>query len=493
MKIWSRLRALWHLSGKRAFYAGAAVNRLTGDFLGSMVSAKRALESDLRTLRHRSRQLERNNPMVRRYLDLCEEAVVGPVAPRLQVRGVDAKGKPTKTTNSAIESAFREWSAPDLCSVDHRMGFGAFLRSVVRQRARDGEVFIRIVKGFPNRFGVALQLLDPDLFDETYKEAGRANQAHIHSSIEFDSWGRPLAYHMWNGYPDESTDRRRIRIPADEVIHWFKPRRAGQVRGEPDLVGVMLALQHLEGYVEAELVAARTAAAKMGFIEQSEDAAGPDPEAPQSRPLEADPGVIGALNPGEKFVAWDPTHPAGNFGPFLTALHHHIAMGLSVAHASLTGNYSDVNYSSGRLGRLAEQDHFRVEQNDLEDSVCRPIYLAWLRMAALANAVALPSADLSRYSQHEWQSRGFDYVDPDKDVEAAAKAVAYGFDTYRRQLAERGIDFDDFLEARREEVAAIAAAGLTFATPGAKPATPPDANTTTSGPPTRMQVVRMAT
>ena len=50
------------------------------------------------------------------------------------------------------------------------------------------------------------------------------------------------------------------------MLHVFLPERAHQTRGVPMLATAIGALKMLHGYREAELVAARVAASKMGFI-----------------------------------------------------------------------------------------------------------------------------------------------------------------------------------------------------------------------------------
>jgi capsid protein len=50
------------------------------------------------------------------------------------------------------------------------------------------------------------------------------------------------------------------------MIHAFLPERAMQTRGAPWMSPVIADLKMLNGYREAELVAARVGASKMGFF-----------------------------------------------------------------------------------------------------------------------------------------------------------------------------------------------------------------------------------
>ena len=83
----------------------------------------------------------------------------------------------------------------------------------------------------------------------------------IRMGVEIDRWGRAVAFHVWSAHPSEPNgrDTDRIRVPADQMIHWFRPYRVGQTRGVPDFAPILLTIKMLSGYEEAELVASRIA------------------------------------------------------------------------------------------------------------------------------------------------------------------------------------------------------------------------------------------
>ena len=81
----------------------------------------------------------------------------------------------------------------------------------------------------------------------------------------------------------------------------------------------------LAGYEQAELVASRVAASKMGFFKRTNPDArysGEDEEHDDRGNViqEADPGSMTELPFGVEFQAWDPEHPGGNFKPFVKAV-----------------------------------------------------------------------------------------------------------------------------------------------------------------------------
>jgi lambda family phage portal protein len=227
----------------------------------------------------------------------------------------------------------------------------------------------------------------------------------------------------------------------------------------------MKTLRYDAGYSEAELVAARTASAKMGFITSDGEDAGPDPNEDNTddvdRLMDASPGAIEELEPGQDFKQWDPQHPAGNFEPFKNAIMREIAMGLDVAAASLSGDLSRVNYSSIRTGVLDERDTWRELQRFASERFYDPNYRAWVPMAQLTGALAL-EGHASRWFDIEWRPRGWAWVDPLKDGQANVLEVDNGFNSRTRVLAENGLDFEDVLAELAYEQEAAEKVGVVF-------------------------------
>jgi capsid protein len=97
------------------------------------------------------------------------------------------------------------------------------------------------------------------------------NGNHIRCGIEFDLIGRRVAYHFRRRHPGDSTDQRvavpdTVRVPAEEVLHIYRPIDAGQIRGLPHVAPAMVRLFLLDQYDDAELDRKKTAAMFAGFI-----------------------------------------------------------------------------------------------------------------------------------------------------------------------------------------------------------------------------------
>lgn len=462
-------------TGRRA---APLLSRLTADWWVAPASPAAELRASLATIRHRARDLERTHPIARRYLSLVADQVVG-TGIRLQVRNTLPDGRPNVRANDAIEGAWALWGERATCTIDEQWNWTEVLRAAIRMCARDGEVFLRLIEG-ATPYGLAVQFIDPDLIDEQMFRPATPGAPAIRMGVEVDAWGRPLAYYVRQGYPYDvfggGGAAEVVRIPANEILHLMLPRRPGQVRGESWLEPVMPLLRHLDGYTEAEIVAARTAAAKMGFILPSADAAVPDPasDQPTEIPLAVEPGSIDRLAPGETFAPWDPTHPSQNYERFVVQVTKLIAAGLNVSYASLTGDLRETNYSSARLGVMQERDTWRSLQRWLITSCCEPVFRRWRDVAWLRGHLALRMPP-TEYDAVDWQPRGWSWVDPGRDIHAAALAVAYGFGSPQQIVGEDGRDHEEVLRQIAAARRLAADLGVPIAWPQGVIPPPPDA------------------
>lgn len=454
-----------------AAYAGAELSRLTADWvLAVLRSADHEIRWDLTTLRRRSRELCRNNPIAVRFLELLAANVIGPHGIRLQSTVQRPTGGLDVRLSDRIEEAYEEWSAVGVCTADGRMHRVDAEQMVVHTWAQDGEVLVRLLPGWDNEFGFAIQFLDADQLDESYNRAPDARRNEVRMGVELNAWGRPVAYHLWTRHPHDyqATARERVAIPADQILHVYRPRRVGQSRGVPPLAPVMLALHMVGAYEEAELVAARVASAKGGFFEQKSEEAGAVVrralEAAEAIRMEAEPGVFDVLPPGYTFKPFDPQHPTNAFREFRKGMLQSIASGLGPSYNALANDWEGVSYNSLRAAQLTDRDVYRGLQWFTVRHYVDPVFLAWLKWSVTVGAIDVPSRDWTRYRSRRWQPRGWDWVDPEKDLRAAAIALRLKLDSYQRMAAERGLDFYDVLREHEEAERMAGELGLELTT-----------------------------
>lgn len=453
-----RIAAAWGaLKGaepRAGAYTGGAGSRLTQDWIFAATrSADQEVHGDLRVLKNRARDLSRNNPHAHRFKRLLSYNVAGPHGIRLQAKVRNAKGELDRRTNGEIEGAWSRWCKAKNCTADGRLSFAQVQRLYMETLAVDGEVLLRMLPGFANEFGFAVQVLDTDLLDHEYNRPAGSATNEIRMGVEIDKWGRPVAYHIWDRHPNESLarDRQRLVIPADQIVHDFISDRAGQTRGVTWYASVLLRAKMLDGYEEAVVVGARAGATNMGFFKPNENAAHVDPNDGGEIPFEAEPGTFKTLPMGYDFEKYDPSQPTTSFNEFDKAMLRSIAVGLEASYHSLTGDLTDVNYSSIRQGKVDERDVWQVLQQRLVENLLERLYPEWLKWADTLGALSLPARNMARRENVVWRSRGWDWVDPLKDIQAASLAIALGVTSRTRICAERGVEFEDVIEELAEE------------------------------------------
>ena len=454
----------WVGATKRNVFKGAEMSRLWFDWIASPVSADQEIFNDFTRLRGRARDMRRNHPLIRHYMAMLSTNVIGPEGMKLRARVRNRDGKLNKQLNSAIEEAWDDWA--EEVTVDGTMGLVDVQQQLIESLAVDGEVILRKIRSFPdNPYRFALQVIDPDLLDHLFFRAGASGQNEVRLGVEVNNWGRPIAYWFWDRHPTDLINisaRKRIRVGADEVLHIYRPDRANQSRGTTWLNSVMFPSKMLDGYVEAEVVAARTGAAKMGFFEVKDSSDYEPPKEGERLSVEAQPGQFEALPPGYEFKPWTPEHPSSAFPSFLKAIQRWIASGLRVSYNVLSNDLEGVNYSSLRSALLTERDEWKKLQLWWARRVLKRIYAEWLEFAQLSGRLYLDSRDWQSFLKVRFQPRGWAWVDPLKDVNASVAEVDNALNSRQRVLAEAGLDFEEIAEELAEEQDLIEELGLTL-------------------------------
>ena len=452
------------LRPKRRAYQGARVSRLTADWVTSGTSADSEIKSSFKSLRNRARQLVRDNDYARQAVRAIQNNVIGHgIRHQGQVKMLGAD-RLDEVINGQIHEQWERWMHKSRCDVSGILGFHDIERLLIRSMAESGEVFIRMIKRpfGDSRVPFALQVLEADyLIDDDVPQAAEGNTVRM--GIEVDQYLRPQAYHFYANHPGDTyagnarTTGRRIRVPADEVIHLFLPERPGQTRGVTWFASALMRLHMLQGYEEAEVVRARASSALMGFITSPEGELIGDAVYEGERVSEFQPGVFKYLQPGESVTVPDLNSPDGQLEPFTRSMLRAVAAGVGVSFESISKNFSESNYSSSRLSLLEERDTYRVLQRYMIENFHQQVFEQWLDMAVLSGALNLPGYESNpdRYRASRWVPRSWEWVDPQREVDAYKTAVRCGFKTLGQVIAEQGGDLDDVLVARQAELAML--------------------------------------
>lgn len=460
--------------GRRAF-AGAQMGRLVGDWVAMSTSIDAEIKGSLKALRNRTRQLERDNDYMKSFLREVEINVIGQGIPfQSQVR-MQRGGKLDERTNDLIESKWKAWTQADRCHVAGKLSFHEITRLFMRSVARDGEFVVRLIhQPFgKSRVPLGLELIESDRLDDEYN--GRTPDGReIRMGVELDQWCRPTAYYFRAQHPGDypfagqiaRVGDQRIRVPAREVFHRFITERAGQTRGFPWVASALKRLHQMQGYEEAEVIAARAGASNMGFIQNEEGEVQADSVDGEDRVTDFEPGTFKYLNKGETVNIPNQQRPGSQFDPFNKAMLRATAAGIGASYETLSKDYSSSNYSSSRLSLLSDRDNWRVLQTWIMEKFHQPVFEAWLDASVLSGDISLPGywTNPERYQAVKWMPRGWAWVDPLKETNAYKSAVRSGFMTVSDVVTQAGGDFEELMTQRKREVDLMKESDLVFDT-----------------------------
>jgi lambda family phage portal protein len=464
----------------KRMYGGADFGRTTADWVANGSTADTEIVTSLRPLRNRSRQLCRDNEYAKNAKRTVMLNVVG------QGIGLQAQVKKRRggefddKVNDAIEKAWRHWCKQSRCHTAGKLSWARLQQVIMQGVFESGEILVRIVR---QKFGdsqvpLGLELIEADQIVDTW--TGRVSDTgnEIRMGVEVDEWQRPVAYWMHPRHPGDmlmsvsTPTGAYLRVPAQDIIHVALFERPYQTRGVPWMHATLVKLRHMGGYEEAEIVAARASAAIMGFKQKPEiDIPGTDSDEADDvvegeRVTDMAPGIIMELGPGETFTGFNPSRPNAALDPFMRFMLRSVAAGVGVSYESLSRDYSQSNYSSSRLALLDDRDLWRTLQSWLIETLCEPVFSAWLEMAVLSGAVNLPAYETAPqlYEDIRWAPRGWKWVDPAKEGAAAKSDVRAGFTTLTDVLAEQGEDLEEHFRRRRDEIRLAKQYGLVLDT-----------------------------
>jgi lambda family phage portal protein len=440
---WGANRARARLAVRH--FEAASVGRRTDGWHRLGTDANAAAAGALGLLRAQARDLVRNNPWARKGLRRIVTGTVGwGIKPKATGRGAEL-----------VQQRWREWAETTQCDAAGRLTMYGLQALVMRAVARDGECLIRRRWRLPTD-GLAvplqLQVLEPDFLDAARDGMMGEAGGPIVQGVEFDAIGRRAAYWLFDRHPGSTgafgTGAKNIgfsrRIPAAEILHVFELERPGQVRGTSWFASVDVRLHELDGFEDATVVKQRIAASMAAFVTDLGDGGGPIAQggidSATSQPTDIiEPGAIISLPIGKQVTVTNPPQ-ASDYQSFTACSLRAIAAGIGVTYEGLTGDYSQTNYSSGRLGQLgAQADIHDWRWNVLIPQFCAP---AWDWML---QAMILAGADVEN-APAKWAPPPAQLLDPDKEGKANAQLVRSGQMTWPQMVREQGEDPDEQLD-----------------------------------------------
>lgn len=426
-------------------------------------------------LRQRARDLRRNNAYAHRAIQVITSNVVG--------SGIKPVFKASnKRVLKLLDDSWKTWAEKSVdCDYDGRQNIQGIQTLVMDAVVESGECFV-VRRRQPSAKSVPLKLMifESDFLDTSHNE-DLSSGAKIRQGIEFNSKGERVAYHFFKSHPGETGNIKaaakgsdKVRTPADQVIHIFEKKRPGQIRGVTFLHPVMIRLQDLDIFQDASLKKQQIAACYSAFIYNStgDSLVNTHKQSSDWELLEKlDSGTIEELPPGYDIKFADPPS-SDQYPDFIRTELMSISSGLGITYESLVGDYSNVNFSSARMGFLEFQRNIKRWQNDLMITQLLNTVFDWF----LESVQFSPGAQNFNINPENisvsWTLPAREMIDPSKEIQGHVSAVEGGFKSISSVIRSMGDNPSEVFEERSEELKELQKLGIkTFAGSGggAKP------------------------
>lgn len=458
-------------------YEAASNGRLNANWKAPRGDADSNIIRDGQNLRDRSRDAVRNHPLAAKVVTTHADNLVGPgIMPR-------AKVKNNPAAEEQINDLLDKWSKE--CHVEGTMNLSGMLYTLARMMVMDGEGFIRrrrrrLSDGLT--VPLQLQLLDSEFCDWNKSQLQAPGVNGIVAGIEYDPIGRRRGYWMFPANPRSGRTTMQTYmvssfVPADDVAHMFEPQ-TNMSRGVPWLSPSLTEMQDLRDYEVAENIRKRAEACHVGVIipgddevedpnigfDETEDPANAA-NAVQMRDIygnpyeRMEPGMFTVAHGGKDVKFNNPAISAG-IESYIRTRHRSIAAGVRLPYELMTGDFSQANFASGKLGLIA----YRQFVTDMQWNFIIPQVLeriaGWFLQAA--KEAGLVPVDLQ--VEWEWEPPEFAEINRLDEARADLIEMRMGKRSPQEVIGKTGRNPKKVLEEFNEWFTAVdaTAAGLVF-------------------------------
>lgn len=416
-------------------YDGGKTGRLTSGWVSSGTSADAEIVSQSVLLRNRMRDLVRNNALAAQALQvLVSNAVGAGIVPRA--------ASDNKALNKRVDVLWAKFAKE--CDFFGRTDVYGLQALAVREMFESGDglcLKITTQVGAAKSIPLKLALKEIDHLDTSRMSASMPN--YIDAGIEFDADGRRQAYWMFPHHPGSSGYWQALslsseRIPAARVAHLFERQRV-QNRGVPWGTPAMTALYHLGDWQEAELVRKKLEASLVAIVfsdDETQQGLAPTVVDSQGVTVEQfEPGLI-AYSRGGKDVKFNAPAATGGVYEWNRVQMHMIAAGFRIPYCLMTGDLSQNNFASSRVG-LNEYRRMitQLQWQTIIPMLCEPIWGWFIEACQLAGYLPM-----DRDIPAEWAPPAWEMVNPLQDVQADILETRAGFASPQQMIAKRGYD-----------------------------------------------------
>jgi len=326
-----------------------------------------------------------------------------------------------------IEDLVRWWSRRTNCDVTGRHNLARLIRIAEARAVVDGDVFLlKLADG-------RLQAIEGDRVRTPFGGVPSQDAGQWRQGVKTDAAGRPLAYcvckrNEWGGFAFERT----IRSGAMLQHGYFD--RFDQLRGVSPLAPALNTFVHLYESLEYALMKAKVSQL-FGLAVYRADA-----EVEYLAP-DLSKGAF-CLNLGDytqnRAEFLENKTPSVEFKEFTLAMIMAALKALDIPYSFYAENFT--NYSGARQALLQYEQSAQIKQRNIRELL--DALVAWrLQLFVDDGVLALPEglgvADL----RWEWVPAGLPWIDPLKEIQADAMALANRLTSRQRIAKRRGEDW----------------------------------------------------
>lgn len=424
-------------------YRAANAGRNGTPWGGSNTSADSEIRRDLPSLRSKSRELNRDDPIGSGVLENFAREIVGTELRAQALLEDEAK-------ELATEKLWTARKHRGGLTQSDRMPLGAWQFMAVLKWLEDGEAFVKRAiadVGEPVWFEVpeAERVATP-LGVKPQDERGE-----IRDGIEKDRHGRVVAYWILKRHPGDqftsgsqaATREAFDRVPEDAVTHLKFQGRPGQTRGVPFLHAVLQDIRDLDLLMLASLKRCQVAACFSLFITSTASVTDLLEVTAENYGYQLDqdivPGSIFKLFPGETVTTVSPNFPSPELEQFVIMLARRIGTALGVSWQTILRDWAKSNYSSARTSLLADRQVFTI----MRERFCEQV-LEWMWATVMQDGVIrgeLAPLDEDELCAVQWVADPWQWIDPLKEGQALEIRRRLGLSTLKDMCAAEGKDW----------------------------------------------------
>lgn len=426
------------------------------------------------TLRQRGRMLSMSTPIAKSAITTNRTNVIGmglQLKAKIDSETLGLTPEQAAAWQRQTEAEFSLWADNKrACDATGVNDFYAMQQLAFSSWLASGDSFVAIKQYDPTPlmpYSLRLHIIEADRVRtpgvrwSMMTDGTAENGNKIFDGVEVDRNGAIAAYYVANTYPGEigSEPEKFVRVEAygkktglPNILQLMESERADQYRGVTYLAPVIEPLLQLRRYTDAELTAAGIESCFAAFVKTTAGAAdnpfnevgwGDAGGVPAGQEASRDPneyelgaGTINFMEPGEDVVFADPKRPANGFDAFVSSVATQCGAALEIPKDLLMKAFN-ASYSASRAALLEAWKAFQMRRKWFTADFCRPVYEIWLSEAIARGRILAPgfftdARTRKAYLGSEWIGPSQGMLDPTKEIDAEAMAIAHGFSTHEQ-------------------------------------------------------------